>query len=124
MTPVTILALIFAIALLLKMLMLFTVKSETLMKRVKTMAKRTKMISGVLLILIAVLGYILLEEINIIQMFLAAFWGMCMYGLFIVQFDKTYIKLAEEGLKNKAKMVLPAVVMTLVSMWVLYAIFF
>jgi len=123
MSPTTILALIISVIILLKMFIVFVIRPKWMMSMVKSMARYNKYTSGILFVIAAFVGYIVLGEINIIQLFVAAFFGMALFGLFVLPFDKTYIALAQEGIKERHKVMIPMGIMILLSIWTLIAIF-
>jgi hypothetical protein len=68
------------------------------------------------------MGYFLLAELNIVQIFVAAIFGMYIYGLILAQYPEELMRVSGEIVKNKHKAWLPLFIFLLLAIWVLYSI--
>jgi hypothetical protein len=124
MTPIEIIALIFAIAILLKLVLFFWVFKPAMVKNiVEKMFKKTILLTVCFLILAAVLLGLLLQELNIFQIVTASLFGMLVFGLTLVMYPKSYMKLVDDVIEHKKKAWLPWLVFVLLAVWVLIATF-
>lgn len=125
MTPIEIIALVFAIVAILKLLVLFiAVKPAKAMKIAKPMwTAHPAIVHVVGIVLLAVLGYYLLQELSIVQLVAAMFFGFLLMAMFLMPYTKSVLKLAEEVLKNKGKAWLGWLIVIVLSLWVLKELF-
>jgi len=75
-----------------------------------------------LLFAVVILAF-LLQEINIIQIWVAALFGMILYGLVMVYYHKGYLKIVDQVFKDRKKAWFIWLVFLAMSIWVLYALF-
>ena len=123
MTPVEIIALIFALAVLVKMVFFFVVGPKKWLNFADKMFKKTVLLNSVILLIAVVLLAFLLQEVNIIQIWVAALFGMCLMALVFVNYHKGYLEIIKEIFKDRAKSWLIWAIFALLSIWVLYALF-
>ena len=125
MTPIEIIALIFVIVAILKLIVLFVaVKPAKAMKIAKPLwTQHPAVVHIVGIALLAVLGYFLLQELSIVQLVAAMFFGFLLMAMFLMPYTKSVLKLAEEILKNKCKAWLAWLIILVMSLWVLKELF-
>ena len=123
MTPVEIIAVIFAILVIVKMVTVWFVKPNFAMKMTKMFMSNRIIVTVGFVIVAAVIGYFLIAEMSISQIVAASLFGMIIYGLFIVQYPDEYLKLAADAMKNKTRVWLPSLIFLVLSLWVLYEAF-
>lgn len=124
MNAVEIIALIFALIIVLKLIMLFTVNTKFLIKFIEKMYKNQTFLLVFALMLLVVLGYFLLQTMTIVQIFAASMFGVIVYGLALLSYSKTMIKLMKEVLKEKKKLWLSLTVWLVLVVWVFIKLFF
>jgi hypothetical protein len=123
MTPVDMIAVIFAIGILFNFILVLVTKPDSLMKLMEKFYPKKALMSAVLMILIAVMGYYLLAELTIAQIFVAAIFGMYIYGLMLAQYPKELVTVSGEIVKNKQKAWLAWSIFIILALWVLYSVF-
>jgi len=124
MSPIEIIALIFALAIILKLVFFwFLFKPKFVMKIIDSVFKKTILMSVIFMGIAVVLLYFLTAELNVMQIVSAALFGMMVFGLMIIQYPNAYKKLAEDVMKHKEKAILPWIIFVLLAVWVLYAMF-
>jgi hypothetical protein len=122
MTPVEIIAFIFAIGILFNFVLIIFIKPGSLIPVIEKIYPKKPLMSAVLLILISVMGYFLLAELTIAQIFVAAIFGMYIYGLILAQYPEELMRVSGEIVKNKKKAWLPLFIFLLLAIWVLYSV--
>ncbi len=123
MTPVELIAAVFAVGILFNILLILFVDDDLLMRFIERFYPKRVLMSVVLLIIIVVMGFYLLAELTIAQIFAAAILGMYIYGLVLVQYPKELVTFSGEVVKNKQKAVLPWTIFAVLALWVLYSVF-
>jgi hypothetical protein len=123
MTPVEIIALIFALVVLLKMVLLLFIKPDAMLKLAEKMFKRKGFMIALFLVLIVVLGAFLLGEMSIVQIMAAGLFGIFVYALIFALYPEEYLKLVKATMHQKKKAWLYFVVWVVLALWVLYALF-
>jgi len=123
MTPVEIIALIFAIGIVIKAITVHFIKPKTLNNIVKKYMTNTMMMSVLCTVLAVVIGYYLLLELTIVQIFASGTFMMMLAALLVAAYPKGYQKLAEEVTKNMKAAWYPMLVWLGVAIWVLYTLF-
>jgi TRAP-type C4-dicarboxylate transport system permease large subunit len=124
MNATEIIALILAIAIIVKFIMLYAMKPAWFKGWMNKVFNKSGLMTVLMLLIVLVLGYFLLLDLSIVQLFAAGFFGMAVFGMFIVAYPKAYLSLANEALGDKKKMWLASLIMIILALWVLYAIFF
>jgi hypothetical protein len=122
MNAVEIIALIFAIIVLIKIPLLFIVDTKKMMKLAKAMFKKPVYMSLVFVVFLGVIGYFLLQQMTIVQITAAALFGMILYGMILIQFPE-FMKYAEKILKNMKRSWFPILLMLILAIWVLIELF-
>lgn len=122
MTPVEIIAVIFAIAVLVEFLFVL-MKPKSVVKLIEAIYPNKLFMSAWILILAAVVGYYLLLELTVEQIFAGALFGMMIYGLILVQYPKEWLTFSKVVLDNKQKAMLPWLIFAVLSLGILYAAF-
>jgi hypothetical protein len=122
MTPVEIIAVIFAIVVLADFILVLMKPKLTVQLMESVYPKRGLMSAGIL-ILAAIVGYYLWMELTVEQIFAGALFGMLIYGLILVQYPNKLMKFSKEVLKDKQKAMLPWLIFAVISVGVLYSAF-
>lgn len=122
-TPVELIAAVFAVGILFNILLILFVDDDLLMRFIERFYPKRMLMSAVLLIIIVVIGFYLLSELTITQIFAAAILGMYIYGLVLVQYPKELIAFSKSVVKNKHKAALPWTIFAVLALWVLYSVF-
>jgi len=123
MTPIEIIALVFAIIILVKAVMVFF-NANPMMKFVEKIYDKTVLLTAVYLVFLVIVGYFLLMELNIAQVFAAALFGIMLYALVLIQYPKELLSFSKKALKNRRKAWLPWLIFIFLALWVLYMLFF
>ena len=118
-SAVELIAIVFAVVVLAEFLMVLLIKPKTMLNFAKKVYTN-KILTVVYVLLVLVLGYYLLLELDIYQLFAAAMFGMLVYGLALIQYPKQILKLFKEMLKNKYKVWMLWLILIVMSLWVLY----
>ncbi|MBW2992757.1 hypothetical protein KY345_06080 [Candidatus Woesearchaeota archaeon] len=119
MTPVEIIALVFAVAILLKALMFLLIKGKPYMKLIDKVFEKKALMPVLVLVLLVIVGYYLLLEMSIVQIYAAGLFGILVYGLALVLYPKALTKFMKAVLKNKSKLWLSVVIWVVLAVWVL-----
>lgn len=123
MNATEIIALIFAILVLVKAVLVPLVNPKWMINLVKKLFSSSVILSGLFTVLAVVLGYFLLQEMTIVQLMAAALFGMSLFGLIIAAYPKGYLKLAEVVMKNVKRSWYVFVIFVVLALWVLYTLF-
>lgn len=124
MTPTEIIALIFAIIILIKAIFVPFVSAKWLMNLVKKMFSNSIILSICFTVIAVVLGYFLLQELSIVQIMASSLFGLMLFALIMAAYPKGYLKLADVVVKDKKKAWFASLVFLVLALWVLYALFF
>ena len=100
MTPIEICALIFAILVLVKLIVI-SINPRKWMDLAETLLKSHGYFSIVYLILAVIVGYYLMQELTVIQIVSAMLFTMLLAGLTMMQYPGPILKLSRETLKDK-----------------------
>jgi len=87
------------------------------------MTKQAGWLSVVFVVIIGVVGYYLLQEISVVQLWVGVFLGAMIYGLALVQYPKAIMKFWKEAMSDKTKMWLPFAIYVGLAVWVLVKIY-
>lgn len=123
MTPVEIIAFLFAVGVLAKAIIIPFVNKKWLMKFVKKMFSNKLALNILFTVLAVILGYYLLLELTIIQIMASSLFGLMIAALIAAAYPKGYLKLAEEVLKDTKSSWYVFLVYIALSIWILYALF-
>ncbi|MBW2980266.1 hypothetical protein KY360_02520 [Candidatus Woesearchaeota archaeon] len=124
MTVSEIIAVIFAVIILVKIVVLMAVKPKKIIKFADKMIAKPVYNSIAFLVIIAVLGWLLLKELSIVQIMAASLFGIFVYALALVQYPKQLDRVYKVILKNQKKMWLSWLVWLVLAVWVLKTVFF
>lgn len=124
MNPIEIIALIFALAVLIKTITFIFIDPKSSLKLAEKIWKKTGTIlpSIFFIILLVILSYFLLIQLTIVQIFAASLFGIALYKLLLAQYPKPFLRFAQEVLKNKQKLWLPGLIWIILALWVLYMV--
>ena len=122
MNAVEIIALIFAIMALVKMVFLL-LKPKILMDFGMKMVEKTNLMKGMLIAMILVVGYFLLTSMTIVEVFAASMLGIFAYALIFTQYPKMMKSFYKAAIKDMNKLWLPIVIWIVVAVWVLIVLF-
>lgn len=123
MTVSEIIAVIFAVIILVKFVVLMAVKPKKIINHAAKMLEKPVYVSLGFLVVICVLGWLLLKELSIAQIMAASLFGIFVYALALVQYPKQLDRVYKVILKNQKKMLLSWVVWLVLAIWVLVAVF-
>ncbi|MBW2967627.1 hypothetical protein KY362_04015 [Candidatus Woesearchaeota archaeon] len=123
MTPTDIIALIFAVIIIAKLIMFYALKPKTMEKIAATIFKAPPVWPTTIFVIAAmVLISYITAEISVTQMMSAALFGMLMMGFVFMQYPKSYEGLVKDVMKNKNAAIIPWVLFLLLAVWTIYAI--
>ncbi len=123
MTVSEILAVIFAVIILAKFVVLMSVKPKKVIKYASKMLEKPLYVSLGFLVVIGVLGWLLLKDLSIAQIMAASLFGIFVYALALVQYPKQLDRVYKVILRNQKQMWLPWLVFIALAVWVLIAVF-
>ncbi|MBW2984607.1 hypothetical protein KY361_05800 [Candidatus Woesearchaeota archaeon] len=118
-----VLAVIFAVVILAKLVAIFRLKPKKIMGFAEKMYSKPMYITIGFLAAIVILGWLLLMELSIAQIMAASLFGIMVYGLALVQYKPQLFKLFKVALRDKDKMWLPMLIWLVLAVWVLIAVF-
>ena len=126
MTPVEIIAAIFAVAVLVK-LSFIAAKPEWWRDWMKVVIKRSKCLVWVYFALALIVGYYLLQSLTIVEVMASVVFGSLLMAMVLLQYPDAIIKIGRQMLKDRtslfAKAWLGIVVYAALAVWVLYVLF-
>ena len=117
------LAVIFAVIILVKFVVLMAVKPKKIINHAAKVLAKPAYVSIGFLAVIVVLGWLLLKELSIAQIMAASLFGIFVYALALVQYPKQLDRVYKVILKNQKKMLLSWIVWIVLAVWVLVAVF-
>jgi hypothetical protein len=126
MTPVEIIALILAIAVIVKILVVSFSPKTWLNAVAKPLYKNPVLLVIVELLLAGVVFYYLLQELTVVQIVACTFFGALLTGMTFAVYSKETLSLAEKMLRSKLlkKAWLPILVWLALAIWALKEIFY
>ena len=119
---VEIIALIFAIAVIVK-LIFFLAAPKAMMKWVKYVTKSAYVLTVVYLVALVVVGYFVFAEMSVIQVVAGGMFILPLFALTMAAYPKMFETLVSEMMKNLKKSWLPWLLWVALALWVLYALF-
>ncbi|MDI6902705.1 MAG: hypothetical protein QMC77_03110 [Methanocellales archaeon] len=124
MTPIEILATIFAILVLVKLLV-YVVNPKPWMKLPEAMFKESTLTMIVYLILAVIVGYYVLASLSIVQVAAVMLFTAIIMGLTLIPYSKTLLKMSEEVVEvgMSPKVWLVTLIWAVIAIWVLYTVF-
>ena len=123
MNATEIIALIFALIILLKAILVPFVSPKWMMNLVKKMFSSAVVLSILFTVAAVVLGYFLLQELSIVQIMACSLFGLSIFALVIAAYPKGYLKLADVVLKDRKRAWYASLVFLGLAIWVLYVLF-
>ena len=128
MTPIEVLATIFAVLVLFKLL-LSVINPQARVKIAEgILSKNPTILTIIFLILTAIIGYYIFDSFTIVDVAAVMMFLSALMGLFFIQYQKIMIRLLKEELKSRQKFIrknwLSILIWLAIAIWVLYSIFF
>ncbi len=123
MTLIETIAVILAIIILVKFVLMMFLKPKLWQNMAKGFLKHNNILTAVYLVLFLALGYLLLQELNIVQLFIGALFGTGLYVLLLLPYPKVMNVMIKEITENKTKSLLCWLVFIVMSVWVLIYVF-
>ncbi len=120
---VEIIAGIFAVIILVKMVQFLIFKPKQMIKWIDKKFKDNRVVPYFFLVLAIVIGYFLLQTMSIVQIAAAGFLVACLYGFSFLLYPNEYIQFAKKVISNRKNLWLLMGIWTAFAVWVLYAIF-
>ncbi len=123
MTSIEILATIFAVLVLVK-LILATLLPELWMEVTYAILQKVVVITGIYLMLAVIVGYYVLAGLSIVQVASVMLWTSLLIGVGLAPYSNIILKLREEILSvGLSKAWLAMLIWAVIAIWVLYAVF-
>ncbi|MFQ5916429.1 MAG: hypothetical protein ACE5I0_01310 [Candidatus Binatia bacterium] len=123
MTPIEILATIFAVFVIVK-LVVVTVKPGLWMKWAEGMLKNELLITLIYFVLAVIIGYYIFAELTVVQVAAVTLWVSMLIGIGFVPYSKILLKLRDELVSvGISKAWLAMLIWAVLAIWVLYAVF-
>ena len=126
MSPIEILALIFSILILVKILAAF-INPKSNLKLAEMMLEGTGVLRVIYLVLLAVVGYYLLWELTIIQISAVMLFALILVALVFIPYHKHALEIGRDLVKSRKKMLkhnwLQMLIWAAIAVWTLVAIF-
>jgi hypothetical protein len=123
MNTLEIIVLIFAILTIAKATLFIFLKQKPMLKMVEKVSKYTNVFSVVIAIGIIALGYLLLTQMSIVQVFAGVILGVGMMGLFFIQYPKSMTAMFKEMMKRKGAIFIGFFFFLVLSVWVIIDLF-
>lgn len=123
MTPIEIIAVVFSIVVLVRSIILLSTKPQSLVNVMEKIFPRNILLTIIFLVVGAVVGYYLLQELTIAQVMTSLLLGLILVGLVVVQFPKEFINLSKAVVENKGKVWLSGIIIVALSILVLVDVF-
>jgi hypothetical protein len=126
MTPIEILAAIFAILVLVKLLTA-AINPKLWMKVVESILSHTAFITIVYCLLAVVIGYLIFTSLNIVQVAAVMLFTSVLIGLGLAPYSKTILTLGKEMIGTRSEMFrktwLAILIWIAIAVWTLYEVF-
>ena len=123
MTPIEILATIFAVLVIVK-LVVVTVKPDLWMRAAGAMLKSAVLTTLIYLALAVIIGYYIFTDLNVVQVGAVMLLASMLIGIGLGPYSKIILKLGEEFLSvGLSKAWLAMLIWAALAIWVLYAVF-
>jgi len=123
MTPIEILATIFAIIVVVKVAV-FIAKPGLLMKGAGAMLKNEVLTTLVYLVLAVIVGYYIFADLTVVQVASVTLWVSLLIGIGVAPYSKILLKSRDELLSTGiSKAWLSMLIWAGLAIWVLYAVF-
>jgi hypothetical protein len=125
MTPVEIIALVFSVLVLLKLILLYTYK-KPMLNLAKILAKNTTGFTISFTIIAIILGYYIFQELNIIQVAAVTFFAVIIIDLSLTPIFKPLIKNINKIVNSKYMWIFAAIwgIFAALTLYTLYNLYF
>jgi len=126
MTAIEVLATIFAVIVLIKVIILFF-SPKSILPATKILIKGNAVFKIIYLVLALIVGYYILQSLSIVEISAVFLLYALLIGLVFIPYAKSMINLTKAMVKNKTKFLsknwLIVLIMLIISLWTLYAIY-
>ncbi len=122
MTPIEILAVIFAAAILIKC-MLFLANPKWALGLLGRLSRRTGALMIISLIASVATGYFVISKMGIVSVMAAMLFAYFLTWLSFIRYPKSYTLMATEIMQNKQKMLLAMLIWMALAAWLLTELF-
>jgi hypothetical protein len=126
MTAIEILATITASWILVK-LIIFMINPKAAMKLAESMFRMRAEITALYIVLAVVVGYFILTSLSIVQVTAVMLFAAILFGLGLLPYSETMLKLTQEMSDNRAEMLrknwLAITIWVVIALWTLCAVF-
>lgn len=126
MTAVEILAVILAVMVLVKLIIIF-INPRSWAGVSETMLKNTHLVSAIYLVLAVVVGYFVFSEMSILQVGAATLFVTLLMGLALTPHAKLLLKIRKTLYKSRRKILamywLPSLIWVIIAIWILVVAF-
>ena len=123
MTPVEIIAVVFSIVVLARLIAILVLKPKSIIKFVGKMFPMRGFLTILFVAVGFLVGYYLLQELTISQIAAGILLGVIFVGLAVIQYPKEFTSIAVAVLKHKGRMWMAWVLFVILSVWVLVNVF-
>jgi len=127
MTPIEILATIFAVLVLFKLILSITNPKLRVKIAESFISTNTAVMIIVFLALTAIVGYYMLSSLTIVEVAAAMLFMSGLMGIFFIQYKGIMLKLLRESLKSREEFLrknwLTFLIWAAIAVWVLYVVF-
>lgn len=122
MTPMEILAVVLAVIILLRALVLIISPKKALKKAIYFF-ERPELAIGAYIVMLLITGYIVINALGIVNAFAAITFGISLIGLSLIVYPKPVMKLTKAILKDRKRFLLIMVIWVALAVWTLYTLF-
>ncbi|MFQ5541361.1 MAG: hypothetical protein ACE5E2_00910 [Candidatus Binatia bacterium] len=123
MTPIEILATIFAVFVIVKLVIVIA-KPGLWMKWAGAMLKNDVMITLIYFVLAVIVGYFIFAELTVVQVAAVTLWVSMLIGIGFVPYSKILLKLRDELVSvGISRAWFAMLIWAVLAIWVLYAVF-
>jgi len=92
-------------------------------KKIEKAMKNETLMIGLYIAFVAVLGYVVISALGIVNAFVAALFGASLLGLSIMVYPKQMLNLAKLMRKDRKKMALSWIIWIVLAVWTLYVLY-
>ena len=122
MTPIEILAVIFAVVILVRAVAILVKPKKFIKLAVKVMENKPLVI-GISVVTAVIIGYFAITALGVVNVFVASMLGIALVGFTLMMYPKLMVKITRAVLKDRKKLILPLIVWVAFAVWVLYTLF-
>ena len=123
MNVVEVLAAIFSVIVLVKLISVFLIDDQKVIKIADKMFKQTGFLTFVMMALAVIVGYFLITSLGIIAVVAVMLFAHLLLGILILQYPKGYLQFVRVFFKDKRKMWLLAAIWIFLAVWALAVLF-